>query len=416
MQIRDLLTLLPIYRSQMGRVISINVAVLALLVILPEFARAETRMALVVGMGNYIGAPLPNAVSDAESVGAALETVGFDVSYSLNQDREGILQDLKAFDRKLGAQRPDWLVVYYAGHGIQFDGINYLVPINAEQNLDRPRDLANYAIELNQIIRGYLNHQTKRTFILLDACRDPGIFNNYEKKGLAGTAIEVDNLDLSFFFATQNDKYAYDGANGKSPFAQAIVENIAVPDQRWEKFIHAVRTRTKELTKEFEYGEQVPSLITSGSVNERPFYFVEEKKIEQTEACTTAWNYVVESGYRKSFCENYQRQYAHCTKYRKQANECLNPIEHGVIAEALYQDCRRLFKGSGGYRKDIRASYQKCEEAVRLTRHKDAAYHLAARHLKLEPCGEKATNFLRIAADQNHKSAARKLRRCEESN
>ena len=139
--------------------------------------------------GNYIGAPLPNAVSDAESVGAALETVGFDVSYSLNQDREGILQDLKAFDRKLGAQRPDWLVVYYAGHGIQFDGINYLVPINAEQNLDRPRDLANYAIELNQIIRGYLNHQTKRTFILLDACRDPGIFNNYEKKGLAGTCL-----------------------------------------------------------------------------------------------------------------------------------------------------------------------------------------------------------------------------------
>ena len=151
------------------RQLVIHVLCLILSAMFANAAAAERRVALVVGISAYTNAPtLPNTNNDSKAIAALFKSIGFDVVISRN--------DLSVLDFKRTirdffntAENADVAVVYYAGHGIEIGGTNYLIPMDA--HLTRDYDVDDEAIALDRIIRA-LEPVRRLRLVLLDACRD----------------------------------------------------------------------------------------------------------------------------------------------------------------------------------------------------------------------------------------------------
>lgn len=192
-------------------------------------ASAAQRVALVVGNGDYAHVPsLGNPKNDAADIAAALTRLGFDVETGHDLDRDGMWQALRRLvDRAASA---DAAVFYYSGHGIQRDGANYLIPVDAE--LKGALDLPAYAIRLGDFM-GPLQSAGRANLIFLDACRDnplaalPGA-----DRGLAfddGLAPVRGGSGTFIAYATDPDRTASDGRGRNSPFSEAVLRHIEEP-------------------------------------------------------------------------------------------------------------------------------------------------------------------------------------------
>jgi uncharacterized caspase-like protein len=135
----------------------------------PNTVAQGRRIALVIGNSAYKNAPaLPNPQHDAEAVAKALRDIGFEtVTTSIDGTREQLIDALRAFADE--AEKSDWAMVYYAGHGIEVGGVNYLIPVDAKLATDR--DVQLEAVSLDQVLVGVEGAQ-KLKLIVLDACRD----------------------------------------------------------------------------------------------------------------------------------------------------------------------------------------------------------------------------------------------------
>ena len=184
------------------------------------------RVALVIGNSSYstVG-KLPNAKSDAEKIAESLRRIGFStVTVNFDLSREKITEALRAFAAQ--ADRADWAVVYYAGHGIEFGGANYLVPIDARLVSDR--DISFEAVALDQVLLAVEGAQKLR-LVILDACRDNPFASNMRRtianrsvgRGLA--RVEPDGATL-VAYAAKDGQVAQDGDGGNSPFASALAK------------------------------------------------------------------------------------------------------------------------------------------------------------------------------------------------
>lgn len=229
------------------------------------------RIALVVGNSNYKNAPLlPNPERDAEMVADALKRTGFaQVTLQTNLGREALLGSLKSFSR--AAQSADWAVVYFAGHGMEIGGINYLIPVDA--TLERDRDVEFEAVPLNQVLNVVANASSMR-LVVLDACRiNP--FANRMKRQLATRAVErgfariEPNPGTIVVYATKDGEVASDGNAGNSPFSLAFAKNIQIPGIEINKVFRLVRDDVLDATQNL----QTP--YTYGSLSGRQdFYFI----------------------------------------------------------------------------------------------------------------------------------------------
>ena len=145
-----------------------------------EVMRSEARVALVIGNGSYDTAPLANPASDARAVAKALRAVGFSVTFEKDLGNLEMKRALSEFGRTLEAGGVG--LFYYAGHGIQHDGTNYLVPVDAE--LKRPDDLEIYGVQADAVLAKMENAGNRVNIVILDACRnDP--FSRSSGGGLA---------------------------------------------------------------------------------------------------------------------------------------------------------------------------------------------------------------------------------------
>ena len=136
-------------------------------VLAPALASAAGRVALVVGNGTYahIGR-LPNPRNDAADMAGALRRLGFEVTTELDADRAGLNEALRAFTRRsVGADVP---LVFYAGHGTEMDGVNYLLPVDAR--LERDTDVRYETVTLDDVLAATTG--TSLRLVILDACRD----------------------------------------------------------------------------------------------------------------------------------------------------------------------------------------------------------------------------------------------------
>jgi TPR repeat protein len=223
-------------------------------------AEAARRVALVVGNGAYQNVTrLPNPTRDARAISTTLETVGFEVITALDLDADGMLRSVREFADK--SRTAEVALFYYAGHGIQVDGQNYLLPISAD--IQRARDLAYEAVSLNQITTELEAAGPTLTLVLLDACRDNPLAELMRRNaGELGRNIQTGGglartqsaAGMLIAYATEPGAVALDGEGDNSPFTKALLEWMPQPGVEVGQLFRRVRERVMDLTG----GTQVP--------------------------------------------------------------------------------------------------------------------------------------------------------------
>ncbi|MBP7002426.1 caspase family protein [Amaricoccus sp.] len=222
-------------------------AIAALL--LAAAAGAETRVALVIGNGGYASLPrLENPTTDAADITAALRRLGFTVTQGKDLGRDAMQAAIASF--RQAASGADVSLFYYAGHGFQIDGRNYLLPADAA--IAGTADVARWAIPLDTVTAGIGGGGAHLVF--LDACRD----NPLRGLGAApvpdGLAQVGDAAGFLYVFATQPDNVAYDGLGRNSYFAGALLGHMETPGQDIASTLIAVRRDVLAATG----GKQIP--------------------------------------------------------------------------------------------------------------------------------------------------------------
>ncbi len=240
----------------------------------PAAANAGRRIALVIGNGAYRNVhPLDNPPRDAKLVAAALKDVGFQtVTLSNDLTRDKFFEVLRTFASD--AEKADWAVVYYAGHGFEIGGVNYLVPVDAR--LAEDKDAEKEAVALEQVIAA-VGGARKLRLVMLDACRDNPFAPTMKR------TMEVQLVDKGFsdiepssgfmvVYAAKHGETALDGEGTDSPFAVALAHDVKEPHVEVRKLFDIVRDDVWSSTKH----EQQP--FTYGSPPGREdFYFVSGK-------------------------------------------------------------------------------------------------------------------------------------------
>ena len=153
----------------MGRLLLLFLLIVTCLPCVAEPATAK-RLALVIGNSKYQHVPtLINPSNDATLIAASLEKVGFEVTLLKDQDQRAMKSALLVFGRKL-KQGADAGLIYYAGHGIEVDGRNYLVPVDSNTQSEQEADISN--VDLNSVMTLMENSGVPFNILILDACRN----------------------------------------------------------------------------------------------------------------------------------------------------------------------------------------------------------------------------------------------------
>ncbi len=237
--------------------------------LVPVPAAAEPRLALVVGNGAYVNvARLDNPVNDATLMAQSLEQVGFDVTLITEATQDELIRAISEFGRKLRTSGADTTgLFYYAGHGVQSFGTNFLVPVDIE--LHDAADLSLVGVPAQAVLRQMFSARNKTNIVILDACRNnpfvaiPDISDNglAEMKAPRGTFLA---------YATAPGEVALDGTGSNSPFSQAIAKHLDTPGQPIEALFKDVRNDVLKQTD----GHQIPWDTSSLTTN---FQFVQAK-------------------------------------------------------------------------------------------------------------------------------------------
>ncbi len=211
------------------------------------------RIALVIGNGAYVNAnPLPNPPNDAHAIAAALRDIGFDVQEGTNLDRAGMEKEFRDFLHK--ASNAGISLLFYAGHGMQVDGKNYLVPVDAK--LAEASDLSFETIEIDKLLNE-LGDPGHTNIILLDACRDNPLARSFARR-LPATRSAAVSTGLAAYsavgtgtliaYATAPGQTALDGDGSNSPFTTSLLHNIRVPGLEIRQVLTRVRAEVAART------------------------------------------------------------------------------------------------------------------------------------------------------------------------
>lgn len=232
--------------------------VLGWLLLVAGPALAERRVALVVGNGAYTQVPaLVNPAHDAEDVAAALRALDFEVIERIDLNRDGMRQTLGEFaDALVGA---DVGLFFYAGHAMQMDGVNYLVPVDS--SLSREADVFVQLLNLRDVM-ATMSAAVETRLIFLDACRDNPLSRSLARSLPATRSTSVGNglapmqapVGTLIAYSTAPDATALDGTGRNSPFTTALLEHIGKAGMEARQVLTRVRRGVIDATN----GGQVP--------------------------------------------------------------------------------------------------------------------------------------------------------------
>jgi uncharacterized caspase-like protein len=226
---------------------------------LPSLPDPGRRIALVIGNSGYkVVGELPNPRRDAALVAASLKQDGFETTLVTDATRQVMVDALRVFRDK--ADTADWAVVYYAGHGIEVGGTNYLVPIDAHLRSDI--DAADEAIALGRVLDTVAGAK-KLKLVVLDACRD-NPFARTMKRSIAvrsvsrGLASIRPDGGVLVVYAAEDGEVAEDGDGQQSPFSEAFVRRLAEPGIEINKLFRLVTADVLKATgnrqRPYQYG------------------------------------------------------------------------------------------------------------------------------------------------------------------
>src|SRR5882672_7783884 len=209
-------------------------AAISSMVLVPATALAYKRVALIVGNSSYQAVPqLPNPSRDASSVAKMFRDAGFDsVEIQLNVGNLEFKRAIRKFEAT--ADQADIAVVYYAGHGLEIGGTNYLIPVDARLASDRDAD--DEAIPLERLVSSADGARRLR-LIILDACRDNPFVTTMRRERKVATRgvtaglgkVEPTSTDTLIAYAAKAGSTADDGDGQHSPFTAAVLKNLTVP-------------------------------------------------------------------------------------------------------------------------------------------------------------------------------------------
>lgn len=201
------------------------------LVCLTAAAHAEKRVALVIGNSAYKNAPaLKNPRNDAEDLAIKLKRLGFTVISGTDLDHRGMLEKVRDLGRILDDQ-VDVALFFYAGHGMQAKGQNYLVPVSAA--LKGESDLDFETIPLDLVLK-QMQRSARVSLVFLDACRDNPLSRSLRAASRStsvgdGLARVEETAGMMISFSTQPGNVALDGTGRNSPFTKALLNHIETP-------------------------------------------------------------------------------------------------------------------------------------------------------------------------------------------
>lgn len=253
------------------------VAFVAMTVLAPVGASAADRVALVIGMGAYEHiTPLDNAIRDATAIAGTLEDIGFHVTRAIDTPLDPLLRTLDDFAFR--AETADLALIYFAGHGVQVQGENFLVPVDADVTSNR--DIQRQSVSLKNFLQ-VVDSARKMRIVILDSCRDnpfgdsldlaavepaedvaPGVAT----RGAGGLAPASPDRGTLVAYAAKDGLVALDGQGTNSPFAAALIDKLPEKGLEISLMFRQVRDQVLRETNNL----QEPH--TYGSLSGVPFY------------------------------------------------------------------------------------------------------------------------------------------------
>ncbi|MFM9942777.1 MAG: caspase family protein [Hyphomicrobiaceae bacterium] len=228
----------------------------------PAQAQAELRLALVVGNSTYRNGPLVNPKNDAELISKALKAVGFTVTKLIDADQKAMRKAIVEFGRKLRTTEAVGLF-YYAGHAVQVEGENFLVPIGAD--ITAEQEVAVEGLNLGELLKTMERSSNRVNIVILDACRN-NPFEAMNRSGGGGLATVNAPAGTLVAFATAPGKVATDGEGANGPYSAALAQALQVPGLSLDEVFRRTRRQVLTVTN----GRQTPWENTSLTVE---FFF-----------------------------------------------------------------------------------------------------------------------------------------------
>lgn len=214
-------------------------------------APPERRVALVIGNGRYRHTnPLAGTRHDADAVAAALDEVGFEVIRARDLDRRDLILKILEFGDRL--KTADIGFFYYSGHGVQVDGRNYLVPIDA--NIPNERYVELDAVNLDEVLRAMEDGETRLNIVVLDACRNNPFastwFSSTRSTSANGLATLHPTRGFLIAYATNPGNVALDGGDDVGPYAGALAAEIRAPGRELSAVFRSVFETVSQQTND----------------------------------------------------------------------------------------------------------------------------------------------------------------------
>jgi hypothetical protein len=270
---------MTIFRRAYRSAVVFNAVIVGAIAASSSAALAESRVALVIGESAYHAVtPLPNPANDAKAMSQLLRDAGFEVTSAADLSQKEMNEQVGDFAAKIAAKGPDTVaLVFYAGHGMQIDGENYLVPVDVDPK--RETDIPLQAVRLNDVLNTLNSVPSKMRILLLDACRNnpfPAI-NKTAGHGLAliNTKTGIPGTFLSY--STSPGSEAEDGNGADSPYTTALLSAAREPGVPIEQAFKRVRVDVNKVTE----GRQTP--WDSSSLTE-DFRFIATTGVEAANA------------------------------------------------------------------------------------------------------------------------------------
>jgi invasion protein IalB len=226
-------------------------------------ANAEKRVALVIGNGAYVKVPrLPNPVNDSTAMAGLLRKAGFDVVEEKSDLRADAMRGaLRDFSEQV--RDADIAVVFYAGHGMEMNGVNYLIPVDAA--LARDVDVEDEAVSLDRVIRT-IEPARRLQLVIFDSCRDNPFLRSMRRTVISRSVRsghgDIDEKTLPpntlIAFAQKAGATAEDGTDSNSPYTTALLKHLPTPGLDVELALRRVRDEVLQAThnrqEPFKYG------------------------------------------------------------------------------------------------------------------------------------------------------------------
>lgn len=235
-------------------------------------AATEQRIALVIGNSAYSSSPLKNPVNDATDMAISLQKMGFNVILQTNVSRRGMGMAVETFGKQLKGR--DVGLFFYAGHAVQVNGVNYLIPIDA--NINQETDVEYEALDTGRILATMRNAKSMVNIVILDACRDNPYAHSFRSTTRGLAIISNAPMGTIVSYSTSPGDVALDGKGRNSPYTSSLIRYMKQPGLAIEQVFKNTR---QKIIKETD-GKQIPWELSSLRGD---FYFVPKSEKAATD-------------------------------------------------------------------------------------------------------------------------------------